>query len=136
MAGIDPSRVPSRPGATPSIKRTRNRAREIERLHETPEDRAAREIAPSTEAPRREEAASVVAPSVEYLRPLVGMSRDRVIASLSRIENTIARLQERDPEAGEATEMTLARMMIGEHLRRLRIVGEAADGPFPGGRAR
>ena len=134
MAGIDPSRIPSRPGGTPSIQRTRNRAREIERLHETPEDRAPREIVPSTETPRREEATSVVAPSVDYLRPLVGMSRDRVIASLSRIEHTIARLQERDAQAGEAAEMTLARMMIGEHLRRLRIVGEAADESFPGAR--
>ena len=133
MAGIDPSRIPSRPGSAPSVKRVRNRAQEIERLHETPEDRAAREIAPTAEAPRREEAASVTAPGVEYLRPLVGMSRDRVIASLSRIENTIARLQERDPNGEESTEMTLARMMIGEHLRRLRIVGEQADTP-PGTR--
>ena len=126
MAGIDPSRIPSRPNSPQPVRRTR-RAPGIEKLHEAPEDRAPREIVPTVETERRTPAESVSAPSAEYQRPLVGMSRDRMIASLTRIEHTIARLQERDAELGEATEMTLARMMIGEHLRRLRIVGEATD---------
>lgn len=69
-----------------------------------------------------EPAPSITAPSADYLRPLAGMSRDRVVASLTRIEHALARLQEHEGTADATDETTLARVMISEHLRRLRIV--------------
>ena len=132
MARIDQSRIPPRPaGGTRGVDPVKRRARQIESLHGT-DGREVR-VPDGAPAARKPAAPSLVAPSEAYLTPLVGMSRDRIVASLSRIENTMARLQAQEGTEGVADEVTLARMMISEHLRRLRLVGEApAAGPFAG----
>ena len=121
MARIEQNRIPPRPSArTDRVDRVRNKAREIEALHKAPGEAQPEE--PAVEAPRAREVQSIAAPGPEYLEPLVGMSRDRMVGSLSRIENVLARMQERGGTDGAADEVTLARMMINEHLRRLRLV--------------
>lgn len=131
MARIE-QRIPPRPaGGARTVDPARRRAREVERLHETPEgeDRAARRVGGSGPAAPLREAASIAAPGTEYLEPLVGMSRDRVIAGLTRLEHAMARLED-GSAGGRASEMTLARTMLAEHLRRLRIVDVDRSGPF------
>ena len=120
MARIDQPRIPPRPAARPGqVERVRPKARQIEALHKAPGE-ASPEFEPSARPAPLRESPSIDAPGVEYLEPLVGMSRDRMVASLSRIESTLARI-EGDGD-GAPSEMTLARMMIAEHLRRLRLV--------------
>ena len=134
MARIDRQTIPNRPGATRPVDPARSRARDTQRLHGLLDGDGAPEIerARTSQAPR--DAASVLAPEADHLSALVGMSRDRMIGSLTRIEHMIARIQEREGTGGTPNEMTLARMMINEHLRRLRIV-EAGEGePSGGGR--
>ena len=121
MARIEQQRIPPRPAArTGKADPVRRRAREVERLHETPgvEDREARAVERTARAAPSAEAQSIEAPGVEYLAPLVGMSRDRMIAGLTRLEHAMARLD----GGGGPNEMTLARTMLAEHLRRLRLV--------------
>ena len=111
----------------------RGRARDAQRLHGLGEQGG--NVEPERlDRPRTgPEIGSISAPDADYLAPLVGMSRDRMIGSLTRIEHMISRLQEREGTQGEPNEMTLARMMISEHLRRLRIVGAGEEaGPFGG----
>ena len=134
MARIDQQRIPPRPSATPrGVDPVRRRAQEVERLHEAPgtEDREARSVERAAPARPAREPASIAAPGTEYLEPLVGMSRDRVIAGLTRLEHAMARLEETQATGG-ATEMTLARTMLAEHLRRLRLVDIDRSGPFGG----
>lgn len=137
MARIDRPRIPPRPaGGAQRIDPVRAKARDIQRLHETPGGAGGAEaIERGTGGARAQEPHSIAAPDTDYLAPLMGMSRDRIIGSLTRIEHVIARMQEREGTDGTPDEMTLARMMIAEHLRRLRIVGAGdAGGPFGGPR--
>lgn len=123
MARIEQQRIPTRPAArTGKADPIRRKAREIERLHETPdvEDRDARAVERGASAGPVRAVESIEAPGVEYLAPLVGMSRDRMIAGLTRLEHAMARLE--GSGGGGPNEMTLARTMLAEHLRRLRII--------------
>ena len=132
MARIEQQRIPPRPAGSPrGVDPVRRRAREVERLHETPGtgEREARPIDRTERAARVREPASIDAPGAEYLEPLVGMSRDRVIAGLTRLEHAMTRLE---GGGGAPTEMTLARTMLAEHLRRLRLVDVDRSGPFGG----
>ena len=126
MARIDQNRIPPRPSArTDRVGRVRAKQNQVERLYKTPGQEQAEEVA--AEAPRARTVESVTVPGVEYLEPLVGMGRDRMVASLSRIEGAMARLQEAEGTSGAPDEITLARTMIGEHLRRLRIVERGSE---------
>ena len=126
MARIDQPRIPPRPAGRPGqVDRVRARQNQIEQLYRAPGEPQTEEA--PVEAPRAREAQSVEAPGVEYLEPLVGMGRDRMVASLSRIENVMARLQQAGGTDGAPDEITLARTMINEHLRRLRIVERGSD---------
>lgn len=132
MARIDQQRIPPRPAGSPrGVDPVRRRAREVERLHETPgtEERETRPVGRSGPAAPAREPASIAAPGTEYLEPLVGMSRDRVIAGLTRLEHAMSRLEGGAAASGRATEMTLARTMLAEHLRRLRLVDVDRSGP-------
>ena len=134
MARIEQPRIPPRPAArTGKADPVRRRAREVERLHQTPEveDRDARAVEGAGRAAPPPEAQSIEAPGVEYLAPLVGMSRDRMIAGLTRLEHAMARLD--GAGGGAPSEMTLARTMLAEHLRRLRLV-DVERGPAGSGR--
>ena len=129
MARIEQNRIPPRPsGRARGPDPVRRKAREIERLHELPgtEERDARPIGRTERSAPVAPAASVTAPGTEYLEPLVGMSRDRMIAGLTRLEHAMARLE----GTGGPDEMTLARTMLAEHLRRLRLVETERTGPF------
>ena len=122
MARIDQPRIPPRPAGRPArVDRVRQKARQIEGLHKAPGE-AKPEFEPSARTQPAREVQSIDAPGVEYLEPLVGMSRDRMVASLSRIENVLSRLSSRTD--GGPDEMSIARMMINEHLRRLRLVDQ------------
>ena len=138
LARIEQQRIPPRPaGGSRGVDPVRRRAREVERLHEAPgtEDREARPVGRAGPAAPAREPASIAAPGTQYLQPLVGMSRDRVIAGLTRLEHAMARLESGAATAGRdapATEMTLARTMLAEHLRRLRLVDVDRSGPFGG----
>ena len=132
MARIDQNRIPPRPsGRTGKADPVRRRTREIERLHEAPgtEERDARAVERTGGSAPAMEVESIAAPGVEYLAPLVGMSRDRMIAGLTRLEHAMARLE----RGGAPDEMTLARTMLAEHLRRLRMV-DVERGPGGSGR--
>ena len=134
MARIDQQRIPPRPaGSSRGVDPVRRRAREVERLHEAPgtEDREARPVGRTGPAQALREPLSISAPGAEYLEPLVGMSRDRVIAGLTRLEHAMARLETGRGD-GAPTEVTLARTMLGEHLRRLRLVDVDRADPFGG----
>ena len=126
MARIDQSRIPPRPAGRPGrVDRVRAKQNQVERLYRTPAEAQVDE--PAIEAPRARQVQSIAAPGPEYLEPLVGMSRDRMVASLSRIEGVMARLQDAEGTTGQPDEITLARTMIAEHLRRLRLVGEGRE---------
>ncbi|MEZ5840548.1 MAG: hypothetical protein R3D02_08985 [Hyphomicrobiales bacterium] len=79
------------------------------------------------DAARLEAMPRIGATLVDDLRPFSGMSRDRLISGLSRLEIAVEDELDGETDPDRIAELELGRQILGEQIRRLRLVQTAAD---------